>query len=140
MIATKALRIKNIIYWTGILLVAACFLTSGFFQITKNQGTPGQYLSFGYPSHCNLLLGYFNIAGVVVLLMPPNINWIKEWAFAGFVFELTFAFNSAWSSNRPKICVVAATIFIIVITTYIMFRKIYPLVEIPGSGWDDDLS
>jgi hypothetical protein len=140
MMASKALKIKKIIYWIGVSLIAACFLTLGILQITKNLMTHSQYVSSGYPAHFILLLGYFNIAGVVVLLMPPNINWIKEWAFAGFVFEVTFAFAAGWSNNCSKICMVAVLTFIIIVTTYITFREINPLVEVSDLGWDDDSS
>ena len=138
--ATKALKIKKIIYWTGVSLIAACFLTLGILQITKNPVAHSLYISSGYPAHFILLLGCFNIAGVVVLLMPPDINWIKEWAFAGFIFEVTFAFAAACSGNYSKICVVAVLTFTIIVTTYIMFREINPLIEVPGVGWDDDSS
>jgi len=131
MIVSKASKIEKIIYWTGVSLIAAIFLLSGYLQIT-NPISRTQYISSGYPAHFTFLLGCFNIAGVVGLLMPPDINWIKEWAFAGFVFEMIFAFVASCLGNNIISFWPPVAMFIVVLNTYIMFRKLNPFIEVPN--------
>jgi hypothetical protein len=45
----------------------------------------------GYPPYFILTLGIAKIIGVIALL-TPNLKRIKESAFAGFTFDVIFAF------------------------------------------------
>lgn len=137
MIASKALTIKKFAYWTGITLIAIRFLTVGFSQINTNQLQFDQYLSFGYPVQFIFGLGCFNIIGVFILLMPPNVNWFKKWAFAGFVMEEILAVGDLYLNNQIKLCIISVVTLIVIIITYIIFKKINKLDKITSSFQDN---
>lgn len=44
----------------------------------------------GYPDYLASILGVWKLLGVVVML-APGLGLIKEWAYAGFAFDLTGA-------------------------------------------------
>ncbi len=74
------------------------WVTTGFFAIALGASGVG-YLSgamtealagLGYPEHFVALLGTWKVLGAVALLVPA-LPRVKEWAYAGFFFNLTGA-------------------------------------------------
>lgn len=57
----------------------------------------------GYPPYFILALGISKVLGSVVLLTPKLKRW-KEWAFAGFTFDVIFA------SYRGSLLIIIATV------------------------------
>jgi hypothetical protein len=56
----------------------------------------------GYPSYLALILGVAKLLGVVVLL-APGLRRLKEWAYAGFTFDLLGALAShAFVRDPPQ--------------------------------------
>ena len=137
MITSKALTVKRFLYWTGIILIAIRFLTVGLSQIKIKQLQFDQYLSFGHPVHFIFVLGCFNIIGAFILLMPPNVNWLKKWAFAGFAIEVILGAEDFYLNNQIKHCIISVVTLIVIIITYIMFREINKLDKIPSSFQDN---
>lgn len=84
----------------------------------------------GYPPYFITSLGIAKIAGVFVLLIPNKLGWLKEWVFAAFFFDVIFAFISGYSF--PGMSGIAAPMgaFILILVTYIMFRKINPSLKV----------
>jgi len=84
----------NIIYWifTGILV--AVMLFSG---ITSILNTPESIKMmsghFGYPAYFNQYLGVAKVLGSIALLVP-GFPRLKEWAYAGFTFDMISAVYS----------------------------------------------
>ena len=84
----------KIIYWisTGLfsafmLITSIPYLTSGkdVVQLIHDQ--------LGYPNYIIPFLGIAKIIGAIVLVIP-GFNRIKEWAYAGLIFDLTGAMFS----------------------------------------------
>ena len=71
---------------TGIF--SLMFLASGAMYLTQAppivDGTVGQ---LGYPMHFLTILGIAKILGAAALLLPVPER-LKEWAYAGFTFNL----------------------------------------------------
>lgn len=111
------------LYWTLIILLAIFFTISGFMEITKNPSTYPKTLRMGYPPYFILTLGIIKIAGVIALLIP-NLKRLKEWAFAGFTFDVIFAFISGSSISSYADCIKAVIVFCILMLTYYLFIKI----------------
>lgn len=113
------------IYWIGTALTSLWFGASGFFELTKNPVVWDITQQLGYPAHFIYLLGVAKVSGVAVLLTPDKLLRLKEWVFAGVFFDILFAFGSKWSVLGPGATVDAIVAFLIVSTTYAMFRKLY---------------
>ncbi len=81
-------------------LKIAYFLSTGLFclmvlpgaiaDLVQPQVAVDMMVTLGLPLALLTLLGIWKLLGVVAVLLP-NTNRIKEWAFAGFAFDLTGA-------------------------------------------------
>jgi hypothetical protein len=76
-----------IIYWifTGVLI-----MLMGFGSIPNIMSSPESVALFqqlGYPSYLLPFLGVAKLLGVVAIIVPGYAR-IKEWAYAGLVFDL----------------------------------------------------
>jgi uncharacterized membrane protein YphA (DoxX/SURF4 family) len=112
----------NKVYWTLLILLAAFFLLSGYLEITKNPATYVKTLKMGYPPYFILALGISKILGVIALLQP-KFNRLREWAFAGFTFDVIFAFISGLAIESHADCIKSCFVFGILILTYLIFQK-----------------
>lgn len=120
------LHTARIVYWSSVALLSLWFGASGVSELTKNPLVWEITVKLGYPPHFIYILGVAKVLGVAVLLVPNRLLRLKEWVFAGILFDITFAFLS-------KIVVLgaAATIdtliaFTIFSVAYSMFRRLYP--------------
>lgn len=123
------------IYWTGVILTSLWFGTSGVCELTKNPLVWDITLQLGYPAHFIYILGVAKVLGVLVLLTPNRLLRLKEWVFAGVFFDILFAFFSKLAVLGFAATVDAIIAFVMVLVTYVMFRKLYPLtqgVEVAG--------
>lgn len=127
----KELRKEKTIYWIGIILLSTWFGASGYMEITKNPLVWNHTLQMGYPPYFITTLGIAKIAGVIVLLIPNKLSWLKEWVFAAFFFDVIFAFISGYSFAGIINIVKPGVAFILIFITYIMFRKINPALRVP---------
>jgi len=84
----------NIIYWIFTGILAAAMLFSG---ITSIMNTPESIKMmsghFGYPVYFNQYLGVAKVLGSIALLVP-GFPRLKEWAYAGFTFDMISAVYS----------------------------------------------
>jgi DoxX-like protein len=128
---TQIKKMKNvkIIYWIGLAILSVSFLISGFFEVTKNPAVWDKTLRMGYPDYFIILLGYAKIVGVAALWLPKKFSAIKEWVFAGLVFDVVFAFRSGFEMGYASDFIRAIIFFAIIAVTYKMFRKINPILN-----------
>lgn len=110
------------LYRTLNILLSFFFLLSGYWEITKNELTYPKTLSMGYPPYFIFWLGIAKIFGAVVLL-APNLKQLKEWAFAGFVFDVVFAFISGISIHSKADMIKSLIAFCVLLFTYSLFIK-----------------
>ena len=130
MIEYNQLRKEKIIFRIGIILLSIWFGASGFLEITKNPLVWDRTIQMGYPPYFITALGIAKIAGVIVLLIPNRLSWLKEWVFAAFFFDVIFAFISGYSFPGISEIVKPVVAFILILLTYIMFRKINPSLKL----------
>ncbi len=83
---------------TGLLLLAMTF--SGVLYVIGPPPVIGEFRHLGYPDYFRTLLGVAKLLGVAALLMPrPRL--LREWAYAGFAFDLIAASLSHVLSGDP---------------------------------------
>ena len=127
------LKTANLIYWTGAILTSLWFGTSGFCEITRNPIVWDITLALHYPAYFIYVLGVAKLSGITVLLIPGKLLRLKEWVFAGVVFDITFAFASKIVVFGFPATIDAIIAFIMVSVTYAMFRKLYPATYVQAS-------
>ena len=129
-VTNRKLSSKKIIYWIGIILIALVFFSSGLFEVTRNPIVWDKTINLGYPPYFIVLLGIAKISGVIVLLIPNKLNWLKEWVFAGLTYDVIFAFASNYATANYFDALTAIVALILIISTYVMFRQINPVLKI----------
>lgn len=79
-----------VVYWITTSLVALDFVASGVASLAREPTTMAAMSHFGYPAYFVALLGVWKILGGIALL-APGFPRLKEWAYAGIVFDVTAA-------------------------------------------------
>lgn len=120
--AEKNSKIRYL-YSALLIILAIFFALSGFLEVTKNHLTYLKTLQMGYPPYFIVTLGIAKILGAIVLLIP-SLNRLKEWVFAGLVFDVIFAFISGLAINNYTDCVKAVVAFCFILITYFLFKKV----------------
>ena len=93
-------KIKNIAYWTTTILGPTSFVIGGTIALTGGDQVASALNHLGYPVYFATLLGVWKLLGAIVLTVP-GLPRLKEWAYAGFVFDLTAAaFSHASVGDR----------------------------------------
>src|SRR5215472_5077451 len=91
------MKAKQILYWTTTSLIAletfaggVMDLTHGRTNVVSGPTVVDVVTSLGYPVYILAILGAWKIPGAMVLVVPRLLR-LKEWAYAGIVFELSGA-------------------------------------------------
>ena len=82
-------KAKNITYWTTTVLVAFFMGSGGIVQMAILRGNAATQL-LGYPLYFFHILGFWKLLGAIAILVP-RFPRLKEWAYAGIIFDLTGA-------------------------------------------------
>lgn len=86
----------KILFWTATSVII--FVEGVGNVATFNQQYAKEIVyNLGYPEYFRVAMSIFKLLGVVILVAPKIPTWIKEWAYAGFFINTTFAFISYWS-------------------------------------------
>ncbi len=83
-------RVKTIAFWATTIFGPASFVIGGVIGLMNGPEVVTSTQHLGYPSYFPQLLGFWKLAGALVVA-APGLPRLKEWAYAGFVFDLTAA-------------------------------------------------
>ena len=87
----------NIIYWVLTGLLAALMLLSSIPDIVcVKEAVVIVKDHLGYPVYFIPFIGVAKLLGVIAILVP-GFPRIREWAYAGFVFDIVAAMYSSYS-------------------------------------------
>lgn len=88
------------VYWIATSLIGLETLAGGLMDLTHGRTgviegptTVEVVTSLGYPTYVLVILGLLKVPGAIVLFLP-RLPRLKEWVYAGIVFELTAAAGS----------------------------------------------
>jgi hypothetical protein len=90
----------KIFYWIFTILMAAAIGVGAIFDAINDPTAVAYVTRLGYPAYIAPFLGVAKIAGVIVILIPGFLR-LKEWAYAGIIFDLTGATYSAIAIGDP---------------------------------------
>src|SRR5258708_23114776 len=83
-------RAKAVEFWTTTILGEGSLGIGGVLHVTQSEEVVATLHHLGYPAYFALLLGAWKLVGAIVIA-APGLPRLKEWAYAGFVFDLTAA-------------------------------------------------
>jgi uncharacterized membrane protein YphA (DoxX/SURF4 family) len=90
-------------YFVVTGLFALAMVGSGLADLTHAEPVMQGMTHLGYPAYVATLLGGWKLLGVVAIL-TPGFPRLKEWAYAGFFFDLSGAvFSHASSGDGPGV-------------------------------------
>ncbi|MBO9563959.1 MAG: DoxX family protein [Niastella sp.] len=95
------MKTTNILYWIFTIIFAAFMAMGAFYDIISHPiAIQGMHTELGYPLYFIPFIGVLKMLGAIVILLP-GFHRIKEWAYAGFAFDLIGATYSVYSIGKP---------------------------------------
>jgi hypothetical protein len=91
---------RTIAYWAATALFCAVLGFSGATHFLHVEFMVNNMAMLGYPVYFMTIIGGFKILGVIALL-APGLPLLKEWAYAGFTFNLIGASTSHLYAGEP---------------------------------------
>jgi uncharacterized membrane protein YphA (DoxX/SURF4 family) len=91
--ATKAGRNQVVVYWVTTALLALELALGGVWDVLRVPQVREVTDRLGYPTYFLVILGVWKLLGAIALIVP-RFPRLKEWAYAGVVFNLTGALAS----------------------------------------------
>jgi uncharacterized membrane protein YphA (DoxX/SURF4 family) len=107
----KTETIKTIAYWTTTILGPASFVIGGVINLTQSAQVAPIMNHLGYPLYFASILGFWKLLGAVAVVVP-GFPRLKEWAYAGFFFNLTAAAASRAAVGDSAADVIAPLVFL----------------------------
>jgi len=90
----------NIYYWIFTVLLVALMLLSAVTGLMNSPDGAALMKHLGYPPHLLAFLSVAKILGIIAILVP-GYSRLKEWAYAGFTFDLVGAIYSGLAVGDP---------------------------------------
>ena len=91
------MKTKTIGYWVATAFIGLETLAGGLMDLTHGRtmvvsgpSVVDVVTTLGYPVYVLTILGIWKVLGAIVLFVP-GFRRLKEWAYAGIVFELSAA-------------------------------------------------
>lgn len=113
----------NIIYWISTGLVLAMMLFSAATSFMENPDGAKMLAAIGYRPYVLHLLAVAKVLGVIAIL-TSGYPRLKEWAYAGFMFDLIGASYSFYASGFAVKDWIFMPILIALLTcSYIFYHK-----------------
>jgi DoxX-like family len=90
----------NGFYWVVTGLMAAFMLMASIPDVLRQRQAIEVFGHLGYPAYLLPFLGTAKILGVIAVLIPGS-GRLKEWAYAGLIFDIAGALYSHLSVGDP---------------------------------------
>ena len=85
-------------YWGTTALLALELVVGGVWDVLRVQQVRVVIDRLGYPAYFLVILGVWKLLGAIAVIVP-RFPLLKEWAYAGVVFNLTGALASNVASG-----------------------------------------
>ena len=89
------------LYWIVTGLAAALMVAASIPDRLRNPQAVSIFAHLGYPAYLLPFLGTAKLLGAATLLLP-RLGRLKEWAYAGLIFDLAGALYSHVSVGDPS--------------------------------------
>jgi uncharacterized membrane protein YphA (DoxX/SURF4 family) len=105
-------------YWLVTALFCLAMTAGGSMNLLRAEMQKEAMTALGYPEYLMTILGVAKILGVIALIIP-GVPLLKEWAYAGFTFDLLGAAAShAFVSDPIAETIIPLVILSIAIASY----------------------
>src|SRR5437867_4140842 len=107
----KRQTIRTVAFWTATILGPASFVIGGVLNLSQSEQVVETMHHLGYPLYFASILGFWKLAGAMAIV-APGLPRLKEWAYAGFFFNLTAAAASRAAVGDSAADVIAPLAFL----------------------------
>ena len=117
------MKSTNGLYWIVTSLMAAFMLMASIPDVLQIPDAVALFTHLGYPTYLLPFLGTAKTLGVIAVLVP-SFRRLKEWAYAGLVFDLIGALYSHLSVGDPPSAWLFPTLGLLLVTgSYVFYRR-----------------
>ncbi len=123
------MKSTKIIFWVSTVLI---FLFEGVMPALTSQTEAAKegIRHLGYPDYFGIALTVFKVLGTLALIVPQVPRRLKEWAYAGFIFDFTFAGISIWAVDGfGPVILIPVVVLAVLIVSYISYHKLHPEIK-----------
>jgi uncharacterized membrane protein YphA (DoxX/SURF4 family) len=119
------MKTTKILYWVFTVLLILMMLSSVYGSLFKHEQTEAFSKAIGFPVYLFTFLSIAKILGIIALLVP-GFGRLKEWAYAGFTFDLMGATDIFINTHSPFADWAPYMIpgFIFIAGSYICYHKL----------------
>jgi len=125
----------KLLYWISTGLIALVMTFGGIVDAMQTPEALAIIHRLGYPDYFLTMLGVAKLLGVIALLAPVP-RWLREWAYAGFTFDLIAAVIShiAVSDPMSDVAVAAGGLVVVQISAWSWRRRTTSAGERAGAA------
>ena len=117
------MKSTNGLYWIVTSLMAAFMLVASIPDVLRIPQAVAIFTHLGYPTYLLPFLGTAKTLGVIAVLVP-GFRRLKEWAYAGLVFDLIGALYSHLSVGDPPSVWMFPSLGLLLVTgSYVLYRR-----------------
>ena len=126
-------KAKTIAFWTTTIFGPTSFVIGGVMGLLGGEQVAAGVQHLGYPMYFAAILGFWKLAGAIVIT-APGLARLKEWAYAGFLFDLTAAAISHAAVGDGAADIVSPLVFLALVVASYVLRPDSRRLESRGSG------
>jgi hypothetical protein len=105
-------RTTRIVYWTFTVLFLIPQIWSAIQMLSRAPRMTETLTELGYPVYVMTLLGTAKLLGAAAILLSDRWPRLKEWAYAGFTFDVIGAFFSHLAHDDSALIVSVPVLFL----------------------------
>ena len=110
-------------YWIVTVLMCLFMTLAAIPDVARTTSAVNLIHDLGYPDYFLRFIGVMKLLGVIAVLFP-RFPTLKQWAYAGLVFDTGGALYSHWRSHStPSNWLPALLGLILVISSYALYTR-----------------
>ncbi len=114
----------KIAFWVSTVLFTIAMLPGAYLDFIKFPEAIAIFQHLGYPAYFSVIIGVAKFLGIVGI-WQNKVRFLREWAYAGFAFELIGAAISHMALGDGLAQAAPAIVFFVVLLiSYVSFRKL----------------
>jgi hypothetical protein len=109
--------------WASTGLLALALGGSGILYVVGPAPVVEGFHHLGYPDYFRTLLGIAKVLGVVAIVAGSRYPTVREWAYAGFAFDLLAAFLSHLLSGDRSAAASPLIVLGLLASSYVLWHR-----------------
>lgn len=109
--------------WLTTGLFALVMTVSGVLYLAGPRAVVDGVHHLGYPDYFRTLLGIAKLLGVAAILGARSRRTLREWAYAGFTFDLVAAFFSHAIRGDGRASVFPLVLLAVLASSYLLWHR-----------------